>query len=324
MVVAGGAWETPRLLLRSEIANSSGLVGRYLMYHFQTFVVGSFPFRLHGHRGRSVTHLHDDHMIVDDDVPRLRAASTASPTSGPASSSTAAAAARSSKACTPRPGIAHTREMLDSTMRDRLWAFTSRARTSRRSTNRIDLDPRVRDVHGFPAGRATYDVHPHEVVASRYYAPKLDRDHARGRRRVRRSRPPRRRSRATAPGAAGASISRHIMGTCRMGDDPRTSVVDRVAALPRRREHGVHRLVGVPDLDRLRPDAHDRRARDPRVPRARRPAAVDQHTPRLDCRSVHLDTLSDDQLADSTGAQHRLGDLWRDQPVVLVFLRHFG
>jgi len=26
---------------------------------------------------------------------------------------------------------------------------------------------------------------------------------------------------------AGASISRHIMGTCRMGDDPRTSVVDR-------------------------------------------------------------------------------------------------
>ena len=31
----------------------------------------------------------------------------------------------------------------------------------------------MRDVHGFPAGRATYDVHPHEVVASRYYAPKL-------------------------------------------------------------------------------------------------------------------------------------------------------
>ena len=72
MIVAGGAWETPRLLLRSEIANSSGLVGRYLMYHFQTYVVGSFPFRLHGHRGRSVTHLHDDHMIIDDDEPRVR------------------------------------------------------------------------------------------------------------------------------------------------------------------------------------------------------------------------------------------------------------
>jgi len=24
------------------------------------------------------------------------------------------------------------------------------------------------------------------------------------------------------------------------------------------------------------------------------------------------------------GAVHRLGDLWRDRPIVLVFLRHFG
>ena len=68
VIAGGGAWETPRLMLRSGIANSSDLVGRYLMYHFQTFVIGQFPFRLHGHRGRAVTHLHDDHMIVDDDA----------------------------------------------------------------------------------------------------------------------------------------------------------------------------------------------------------------------------------------------------------------
>lgn len=24
------------------------------------------------------------------------------------------------------------------------------------------------------------------------------------------------------------------------------------------------------------------------------------------------------------GAVHRLGELWRDRPIVLVFLRHFG
>jgi hypothetical protein len=24
------------------------------------------------------------------------------------------------------------------------------------------------------------------------------------------------------------------------------------------------------------------------------------------------------------GADHRLGDLWRERPIVLVFLRHFG
>jgi hypothetical protein len=39
---------------------------------------------------------------------------------------------------------------------------------------------------------------------------------------------------------------------------------------------------------------------------------------------VQLATLSDVTLSDHTGAAVRLGDLWRDQPVVLVFLRHFG
>jgi hypothetical protein len=39
---------------------------------------------------------------------------------------------------------------------------------------------------------------------------------------------------------------------------------------------------------------------------------------------VDLATLSDASLADSGGTQHRLGDLWRDRPIVLVFLRHFG
>jgi hypothetical protein len=39
---------------------------------------------------------------------------------------------------------------------------------------------------------------------------------------------------------------------------------------------------------------------------------------------VDLAALSDVKLVDHTGVSHRLGDLWRDQPVVLVFLRHFG
>ena len=37
-----------------EPANSSGMVGCHVGYHFQTFVVGCFPFSLHGHRGRAV------------------------------------------------------------------------------------------------------------------------------------------------------------------------------------------------------------------------------------------------------------------------------
>ncbi len=34
--------------------------------------------------------------------------------------------------------------------------------------------------------------------------------------------------------------------------------------------------------------------------------------------------LADEVLVDADGAEHRLGDLWRDQPQVLLFLRHFG
>src|SRR5262249_46250662 len=69
VIIGAGAFETPRLLLRSEIGNAD-VVGRFLMYHFQTFALGVFPFRLHAHRGRSVTHLMDDPIVPDDDAQR--------------------------------------------------------------------------------------------------------------------------------------------------------------------------------------------------------------------------------------------------------------
>ena len=34
--------------------------------------------------------------------------------------------------------------------------------------------------------------------------------------------------------------------------------------------------------------------------------------------------LSDLSLSDDAGKPTRLGDLWRERPVVLAFLRHFG
>ena len=39
---------------------------------------------------------------------------------------------------------------------------------------------------------------------------------------------------------------------------------------------------------------------------------------------MDIDTLADLELPDAAGAAHRLGDLWADRPIVLVFLRHFG
>ena len=40
--------------------------------------------------------------------------------------------------------------------------------------------------------------------------------------------------------------------------------------------------------------------------------------------SMDLAVLAGTSLSDRAGASHRLGDLWRDRPIVLVFLRHFG
>jgi len=39
---------------------------------------------------------------------------------------------------------------------------------------------------------------------------------------------------------------------------------------------------------------------------------------------VDLAALSETSLVDDTGEPRRLSDLWRDRPIVLVFLRHFG
>jgi hypothetical protein len=39
---------------------------------------------------------------------------------------------------------------------------------------------------------------------------------------------------------------------------------------------------------------------------------------------MDLAALNAVTLIDSTGAQQRLGELWADRPVALVFLRHFG
>ena len=35
-------------------------------------------------------------------------------------------------------------------------------------------------------------------------------------------------------------------------------------------------------------------------------------------------TLDSIELSDDTGNRVRLGDLWRERPVVLVWLRHYG
>jgi gluconate 2-dehydrogenase alpha chain len=238
VVIAAGAFETPRLLLRSDVGNSSGNVGRYLMYHFQTYTLGLFPFRLHAYRGRAVTHLHDDFLVPD--VAALAAARDAGlPYFRGGIVEHGGASHPMMESLHTGSGLHHSRTMVESPMRDRMAAFTMQGEDLPQRTNRVDLDPDVRDMWGYPAGRVTYEPHRHEVAASRHWAPMLET--------VMKDAGATRAFSVTSPPLAGelgadttfmAPVSRHVMGTTRMGTDPRTSVCN-----PWHRLHDVENVV---------------------------------------------------------------------------------
>ncbi len=226
VVVACGAMETPRLLLLSGLSHPQ--IGRNLMFHMQTFVMGRMPFRVHGHRGRSVTHLHDDHIVVDD---AARAAATEAGLPWIKGGLV--------EHCSPAHPIAeakqypwgpdHRRLMRESPMRDRFLGFCMQGEDLPQATNRIDLDPSIRDIRGVPVARTTYQPHKHELVASVHHAARLAAILGdTGAEEI---------FTATSPKTSGElrtthaeismiPVSRHIVGTARMGRDPETSVCD--------------------------------------------------------------------------------------------------
>jgi choline dehydrogenase-like flavoprotein len=93
-------------------------------------------------------------------------------------------------------------------------------------SNSISLDPEVKDGWGLPAMRVTYKNHPDDLKNKAFFGKRaVELLEAAGARKMWKE------------DAGEETSSVHLMGTCRMGDDTRTSVVDK-----------YHRTHDVPNL----------------------------------------------------------------------------
>jgi choline dehydrogenase-like flavoprotein len=211
LVLACGAVETPRLLLASDgLANESGEVGQNFMDTLFTVVGALHPEPQHGRRG-----LPSDAISWDFNAPdaisgviggcRFHNAAGESETGG-----LAAFALRA----IPGWGAAHA-QLVRRHWGHALHVGAIGERLPNRDS-RVDLDPTMRDRFGTPLARIASALEAGDVARLRFMAKKSHELLA----------------------ASGADriyetysswdwfSATHVFGTCRMGNDPRNSVVD--------------------------------------------------------------------------------------------------
>jgi choline dehydrogenase-like flavoprotein len=225
-MLAASPIESARLCLLSGIQSSSDQIGRNLMFHLQTNVNGFLPERVHGQRGRAVTHGISDFRGVEPGGEAIRVfpgqivhlggvcefgASQGLPISEDGG-------VYAFDLGVFRYGAGLKNAMRDLPLGQHLFGLIMQAEDAPQLSNRVDLDPTTIDVFGRPAPRITYDLHAYELEARKFYTPYIQQV-------VLNAGSPRT---FTTPCdvTLGAPTSRHVMGTLRMGSDPATSVVD--------------------------------------------------------------------------------------------------
>jgi len=91
--------------------------------------------------------------------------------------------------------------------------------------NRIDLDPSVKDRFGLPAPRITHRQHPNDLAMNRWFTRRLlELADAAG---AVETWVPHLEGLSLTDERSAAKGGAHLHGTCRMGNDPKRSVVDR-------------------------------------------------------------------------------------------------
>ncbi|MBA3655562.1 MAG: GMC family oxidoreductase, partial [Actinobacteria bacterium] len=177
VVVAASAIETARLALLSNLPDRSGQLGRNLMFHYFTVAGALFSEDVHAWMGPSTTFTIDDFMGPDAGgaaaaagLPYLKGGICEVGGTIGAPPITEAALYTSA----PNGwGVPLKVLMREAAFRRYVAGMSMVGEDLPQLGNRVDLDPDIRDVYGFPVARVTHSAHRHEVVASEYYGPKM-------------------------------------------------------------------------------------------------------------------------------------------------------
>ncbi|MCH7503077.1 MAG: GMC family oxidoreductase [Proteobacteria bacterium] len=229
VILSANGAESPRLLLmsanaqnRDGLANSSGYVGRNLMFNAHTAVDCVFDRPLNDYKGVQVTRIIHDFYEADESRGFYGGGGI---DARPLWSATPIFHALvGMPPDVPKWGARFKEEMAHNFTRQMsiVGATTSLAL----DRNNITLDPESKDQWGRPALRVTYRDHDDDLAMSLFLQDRAA-------------------ELADAAGAVKAwrhpitpsTNGVHLLGTCRMGDDPATSVVDR-----NHRSHDIRNL----------------------------------------------------------------------------------
>jgi len=219
--------ETPRLLLLSAssrfprgLANSSGVVGKYLMFNGYSSASGVFERPLNEFKSVTATRVLYDFYESD---PKRGFYGGGAPDARSFAYPTIFALGGLPHDA-PSWGAGYKRILRD--YYTRTMNVDGHSTSLPLETNSISLDPEMKDPWGLPAMRVTYRDHPDDLAMMRFLQDRaIEILEAAGARRTWRQ------------PVQETTLAAHLLGTCRMGDDPRASVVDRY-----HRAHDVRNL----------------------------------------------------------------------------------
>ncbi len=219
VILSANGAETPRLLFLSEssqfpdgLANSSGMVGKYLMGNGHSITQAAFEHPLNEFKSVQVTRIVHDFYEND---PGRGFYGGGGMDARPFLDSTPIFHAKMGLP----PGTAD----WGAEFKQALRHYFTRKMTILGSTtsvplarNNITLDPDLKDDKGRPAIRMTYMDHDDDLAMAKFLQDRaVEILEASGAREIWRN------------PIDGGTIQAHLLGTCRMGNDPTTSVVDK-------------------------------------------------------------------------------------------------